>query len=215
MFRFVGGYLPFTKRTYNVWDQGGNLLLKGVNETALLEDYKLVKNPQGDVLYTLITPPGLPATDICDGEQPLGSCMYTPGPKREMDIDFDVFGAKFSPETAVQWRLILINDRDDGVLLADGKAMARFTQRGWLRHDRLVEIARNVDYSLVVISLAALDLAGTAGSLFNPAKEQVLMSNWDLWMQQDEEEEEEEEKRKAKVHHHSENGLLLTANGTH
>ncbi|WVQ95260.1 hypothetical protein IAU59_002355 [Kwoniella sp. CBS 9459] len=175
----IGGWLPLTQRSYSIWDEEGNLLLTCGNTDIILEDYKDIKDPKKGLVYTLDSPHALAYSYIFSDGKALSTCCDTPGPKRDMSVDFNIFGTK----RTVQWRLILINDRDDGVLLADWKAVARFTQRGWFRYNRRIEIAKNVDYSLVVTALAALDLAGSSGYLFNPTKAQVCTPMDELWDQ--------------------------------
>ncbi|WVQ95259.1 hypothetical protein IAU59_002354 [Kwoniella sp. CBS 9459] len=222
----IGGFLPFTGSNHTFWDEKGSLLLRCINQTPLLEDYKIVKNPRGDVIYTLWSPPGVPDVDICDSETEVCNCGDTPGPKREMCFDFDVFGApppciSGTSKDVVQWQLVLINDRDDGVLFADWKAVARFTQRGWWRSNRRVEIAKNVDYSLVAMALVVLDLVGTSGYLINPTKSQVLTPMGELWDQLEpggpfvlwEEKKPQREEEVVRAKFEENNGFGMTANG--
>ncbi|OCF35812.1 hypothetical protein I317_05121 [Kwoniella heveanensis CBS 569] len=212
----TGGFFPFARRSYDIWDEDGSLRLTCRNQDFILEDIKVVKDSQGAVLYLLDTPRGQAYSHIRNAEKPIGSCGDDFGPKRDFIVDFDVLGTK----RRQQWQIILINDRDDGVVVTEKfKTVARFTQRGWLRgwvrNNRRVEVAKYVDYSLIVTALAVMDLAGSSGDLLNPTREQVLTPTWDLWMQLDAEEEEDKRRRaeRAECESPCENGVQRAAAG--
>ncbi|WVF67698.1 hypothetical protein IAT40_002457 [Kwoniella sp. CBS 6097] len=177
------GWLPMTFENYKLWDQQGDLLLKCVDYLAIFEDYKLIMNGDGEVVYTLHAPDRGIADDIYEGQAPgigkgpaLGSCVDAAGPKRDIAVGF----ADFQSKTKAQWRLIFINGNNDAVLLQGENAIAKISKGKWWLSACHIELGKNVDYSLVMMAIIASDVVGLSGDLRNPTMEQVFTNTIDL-----------------------------------